>query len=234
MKRALRDVASESDANVLQRFFKTGRGQYGFGDQFLGVRVPATRRVLRAFPLATLDDALALLESKWHEERLLALLLMVRLYDKGADDARQHVYDAYLANARFVNNWDLVDTSAAGIVGRHLDVIAKPRGVLERLVQSSTLWDRRIAMIATFHQIRGGDMTLPLWVAEQLVHDSHDLMHKAVGWMLREIGDRDLAAERAFLDRHLDGMPRTMLRYAIEKFPEPLRLRYLRGEARLT
>ena len=227
LRRDLRAEADPDDAVHLQRFFKTGPGQYGEGDRFLGVRVPVLRRLARDYRALPADDALALLQSRWHEERLLGLLLLVAIYQRGPDADKQAVYDAYLAHTRHINNWDLVDASAEHIVGPH--VIPDRLDVLERLARSPDLWERRIAMIATFHGIRQGQFAPALRIATLLLGDRHDLIHKAVGWMLREIGKRDRAVEQAFLQEHLGAMPRTALRYAIEHFPERERQRYLAG-----
>ena len=227
LRRDLRAEADADDAVHLQRFFKTGPGQYGEGDRFLGVRVPVLRRLARDYRALPADDALALLQSRWHEERLLGLLLLVAIYQRGPDAAKQAVYDAYLAHTRHINNWDLVDASAEHIVGPH--VIPDRLDVLERLARSPDLWERRIAMIATFHGIQQGQFAPALRIATLLLGDRHDLIHKAVGWMLREIGKRDRAVEQAFLREHLGAMPRTALRYAIEHFPERERQRYLAG-----
>ena len=227
LRRELRAEADANDAIHLQRFFKTGPGQYGEGDKFLGVRVPALRRLVRAYQDLPVDDAIALVQSKWHEERLLGLLLLVALYQRGEDDRKQAVYDAYLAHTRHINNWDLVDASAEHIVGPH---VAPDRiDVLERLAMSPDLWERRIAMLATFHWIKQGDFAPALRVATLLLNDRHDLIHKAVGWMLREIGKRDLAVEEEFLRTHLQAMPRTTLRYAIERMAPSRRKEYLKG-----
>lgn len=228
MQKALRDVASKDDAIFLQRFFKTGAGEYGEGDRFLGVRVPATRRIVKQFPDATLKDALALLKPNWHEERLLALLLMVRMYQRGDETARQRVYDAYVSHTKFINNWDLVDSSAEHIVGPHLVGRANAKRVLMKLAKSKDLWERRIAMLSTFHFVKREDFALTLALAEQLLHDKADLIHKATGWMLREVGNRNRSELTHFLDTHSRDMPRTMLRYALEKLPEPTRRHYLK------
>lgn len=222
---ALREFASETDAVILQRFFKTGPGEYGEGDRFLGVRVPATRKVARMFRAMPLTDAQALLASEIHEERLLALLILIGRHQRGTADQKQEVYDLYLANTRHINNWDLVDVSAEHVVGAHL--WDKSRAPLSKLAHSADLWERRIAVMATFHFIKQNQFDETLRIAELLLSDSHDLIHKAVGWMLREIGKRDLDAEEDFLRRHHQHMPRTMLRYAIEKFPEDKRRGYL-------
>jgi 3-methyladenine DNA glycosylase AlkD len=230
IRRALRKASNKDDAKFLQRFFRTGKGEYGEGDRFLGIRVPATRALVKQFKDATLNDASELLQSEWHEERLFALLLMVRLYQRGDDAMRRNVYDTYLANANHINNWDLVDASAEHIVGPHLPGKAGARRTLGKLARSESLWERRIAMLSTFHHIKRGEFETPLYVAELLRHDEHDLIHKAVGWMLREIGNRNRAVLVDYLDPRVTELPRTMLRYAIEKFPERERLAYLRRE----
>ena len=224
----LQQLGNPDDARFLQRFFRTGPGEYGEGDRFLGIRVPVLRSLVREHRGVALDDAAQLLRSPWHEARLFALLLLVDAYRRGTADARDAIYRLYLDHTAYVDNWDLVDTSAPYIVGAHLE--AGDRRVLERLARSASLWERRIAMLATQHFIRGGEFGTALRIAEMLVDDGHDLIHKAVGWMLREVGNRDRAAEEAFLRRHHRTMPRTMLRYAIEKFPPELRQSYLRGE----
>lgn len=226
--RRLQALGTPEDAAFLQRFFRTGPGEYGEGDRFLGIRVPVLRGLVREHRGLPLADAAALLRSPWHEARLLALLLLVDAYGRATAEAREAIYRLYLENTRYVNNWDLVDSSAPHIVGAHL--AEGDRSMLARLARSESLWERRIAMLATQHFIRRGDFGTALEVAEMLVDDGHDLIHKAVGWMLREIGNRDRAAEEAFLRRHHRTMPRTMLRYAIEKFPPELRRAYLRGE----
>ena len=225
IRERLRGVATAERAAGAQRFFKTGPGEYGEGDRFLGVTVPDLRRVTREFEDLPLREVRKLLTSEWHEERALALLILVRQYERGDQQARDAIYDAYLRSTRHVNNWDLVDCSAAPIVGAQLS--SKSRAPLRQLAKSSSLWERRIAIIATFHFIRRGEFDETLRIAEMLLTDRHDLIHKAVGWMLREVGSRDRAALEGFLDRHAATMPRTMLRYAIEKFPLPLRKRYM-------
>jgi 3-methyladenine DNA glycosylase AlkD len=230
IKKALREVASESDAVFLQRFFRTGPGEYGEGDKFLGVRVPATRKLVRQFKDVPLEDVLQLLQSEWHEERLLALLLMVHQYRRGSGDIKRAIYDAYLANARFVNNWDLVDSSAEHIVGPYLRESGRRDKVLTKLARSKNLWERRIAMLSTFHFIKHNEYDLTLNIAELLLSDTEDLIHKASGWMLREAGNRDRAVLERFLTAHLHNMPRTMLRYAIEKLPEAKRLKFLKAK----
>jgi 3-methyladenine DNA glycosylase AlkD len=221
----LEALADPAQAVFSQRFFKTGPGQYGAGDQFLGIRVPAVRRLVREFRATPLADAVTLLASPWHEARLLGLLLMVERYGRGDAAERQSVYDAYLGHTARINNWDLVDVSAPNIVGRHL--LDRDRGLLDRLAASASLWERRIALLATHAFIRNGEFADTLALCERLLDDRADLIHKAAGWMLREVGKRDGAVLAGFLDRHAAGMPRTMLRYAIERLPPVRRHHYL-------
>ena len=222
----VRAAANPRDAVFLQRFFKTGPGQYGAGDKFLGLRVPTLRALVRRYRDLPLGDQLKLLRSRFHEERLLALLLLVHAYQKADEQTRTRICRAYLGNTKYINNWDLVDASAEHIVGPELGKSVSP-AKLERLARSPMLWNRRIAMLATFHWIKQGEFGPALTLAERLVDDRHDLMHKAVGWMLREIGKRDRAVLVRFLRQHCRTMPRTMLRYAIEHFPETERKQYL-------
>jgi 3-methyladenine DNA glycosylase AlkD len=221
LREALRAVASPEQAEVTRGYFKTGKGEYGEGDRFLGIRVPQLRAVVRQHAALPLRDVEKLLRSAWHEERLAALLILVRRYRTEPDA----VYELYLRNTPRINNWDLVDCSAPHIAGAHL--ATRDRAPLYALARSASLWERRIAIIATQHFIRRGDVADALAIAQILLNDTHDLIHKAAGWMLREIADRDRGAAEAFLKEHAPRMPRTMLRYAIEKFPEPLRRRYL-------
>ena len=223
----LREHAETSHAAVLQRFFKTGPGEYGEGDRFIGVRVPAIRRTARRFKDLSLTDTQTLLESEIHEERLLALIILTEKFRRGTTDEQAQIYELYLAKTRYINNWDLVDTSAEHIVGAYLK--EKSRKPLYRLAKSNNLWKRRISIMATFHYIKQNDFDEALKIAEMLVADPEDLIHKAVGWMLREVGKRDRSVEEVFLKKHYPQMPRTMLRYAIEKFPEELRQQYLKG-----
>lgn len=221
---AMRDPAR---AEVLQRFFRTGPGEYGEGDKFLGIRVPALRKLSRELRGMPLRELTALLRSGYHEARLLALLGMVEQYRRGDAKARDQLYDAYLEHTRWVNSWDLVDASAEHIVGAHL--WDRDRGVLRRLASSELLWERRIAVLATFYFIRRTEYGDTLEIARLLIHDKEDLIHKAVGWMLREIGNRDRACLDGFLRQHYTAMPRTMLRYAIEKHDTAVRKQYLNG-----
>jgi 3-methyladenine DNA glycosylase AlkD len=220
-------LADPADAIHLQRFFKTAPGEYGAGDKFLGLRVPALRKLVREYRQLNDADALEMLASSWHEERLLALMLLVDGYDRGDESRRARIHRAYLEHTRYINNWDLVDASAEHIVGPHLE--AREIALLERLAKSDDIWERRIAIISTFHFIKRKEFAPTLKIARLLLEDSHDLIHKAVGWMLREVGKRDREVEDAFLKKHYKTMPRTMLRYAIERHPETLRKRYLAG-----
>lgn len=198
------------------RFFKTGPGEYGEGDRFLGVTVPTLRALAREHQDLPLKQITILLKSPWHEERVLALLILVRQYARGTLDQRQRIYRAYLAHTRHINNWDLVDCSAEHIVGAHLSNGGS--ATLVTLARSDNLWRRRIAVMATYYDIKRGAFRETLKLARLLLDDEHDLIHKAMGWMLREVGKRDRDALEAFLKRHADRMPRTMLRYAIERF----------------
>jgi 3-methyladenine DNA glycosylase AlkD len=221
----LHRLASPEAAASATRFFKTRPGQYGAGDTFIGVRAPALRKLARECRDLPLKEVEVLLRSPIHEERSLALLVLVLSVGKGDDAHRKAVYDFYLANTRHVNNWDLVDCSAPAIVGGHLR--DKSRKPLVRLAKSASLWERRIAIVATQHFIRLGEFDDTLALSRLLLSDTEDLIHKATGWMLREVGDRDESALVAFLDEHAAAMPRTMLRYAIEHFPSDTRRAYL-------
>jgi len=225
IRQRLRQLGDPDKAAFLQRFFKTGPGQYAEGDRLIGVRVPQVRGLLREYRGLTPQDLPPLLTSAIHEERLFALLALVRCYEKGDPAVREQVYSIYLAHTAHINNWDLVDSSAPQIVGGHL--LERDREPLYRLVRSSSLWERRIAVMATFTFIRKGQYTDTLEICRLLLNDREDLIHKAAGWMLREVGKRDRVTEERFLQQHVREMPRTMLRYAIEKFPEDLRRTYL-------
>ena len=227
IRNALRGAGDPADAVHLMRFFKTGPGEYGEGDRFLGIRVPAVREIVREYAELSHDDTLLLLQSHWHEERLTALLLLEQAHAKGDATLRKKIFDAYLANTNFINNWDLVDASAGPIAGPHLNH-TKPR-TLSRLAHSPVLWERRIAIVSTYYHIKQNEFDATLLVAGWLSNDTHDLIHKAVGWMLREVGKRDVSVEEGFLLQHYRTMPRTMLRYAIERFPEKRRKAYLAG-----
>jgi len=223
----LQELGDPVRATHSLRFFKTGPGEYGEGDKFLGLTVPVMRTLVRKYRALADDAALELLASPWHEERLVALLLLVDGYKRGDERRRQKIHRAYLANARWINNWDLVDSSAEHVVGPHLD--AGDISLLEQLARSKNIWERRIAIVSTFHFIKRNEFRPTLRIATILLGDSHDLIHKAVGWMLREVGKRDRKTLDAFLKRHYRQLPRTMLRYAIERHPERTRKRYLAG-----
>jgi 3-methyladenine DNA glycosylase AlkD len=223
----IRGFADDEHALTLRRFFKTGPGEYGEGDRFLGLRVPQVRKVAQEFRALPLADVAGLLKSEWHEVRLLALIILVDQYQRGDPKAREALYRLYLANTARINNWDLVDTSAPYIVGAHL--ANRSRAPIRRLARSHSLWERRIAILATFHFIQNDDFDDAIAIVTMLLHDRHDLIHKAAGWALREVGKRDRTVLRAFLDEHASEMPRTMLRYAIEHFDPHSRQKYLLG-----
>jgi 3-methyladenine DNA glycosylase AlkD len=228
IQRELRQLGNAEIARHSLRFFKTGPGQYGAGDRFLGIRVPALRVIAKKHQTISLDDAAELLKSGFHEERLTALFILVRRYQKPVEaNEREAIYRLYLDSTRWINNWDLVDCSALHIVGAYL--CQRNKRPLYELVRSKSLWERRIAVLATFQFIQYRQFDDALRIAEILLTDPEDLIHKAVGWMLREIGKRDIETEERFLKCHYQNMPRTMLRYAIEKFPEAKRQLYLKG-----
>lgn len=229
IRRRLRQFASREKAKVLQGFFKTGPGEYGEGDVFLGVVVPDIRRVAKEFSGTSLGEITTLLASTVHEERLLALLMLVSAYTRGDDALKKKIFSLYLKNITYINNWDLVDLSAPNIVGTHL--LDKSRKPLYAFARSRDVWKRRIAILSTFAFIKQNDFDDTLGIANILLRDDHDLLHKATGWMLREVGKRSLLREEEFLHQHYRKMPRTMLRSAIEKFPEGKRRKYLDGKA---
>jgi len=224
VKRELRAVAEPERVEVMQRFFRTGPGEYAEGDVLIGVRVPATRKIARAHRDLPLEEALRLLDSEIHEERLLALLIMVDRFERDPG-SREDVYEAYLANTGLVNNWDLVDSSAPAIVGGWVEDHSAE--VLDRLARSELLWERRIAIVSTLQLIRRERLDETFHLCELLLDDGHDLIHKACGWMLREAGKRDERRMVEFIERHAPSMPRTMLRYAIERLPEAERRRLM-------
>ena len=227
----IRDIfrrhADPEKAKILQRFFKTGKGEHGEGDVFLGLTVPQVRSVSLQFKTLALSDVEQLLKSKFHEERLTALLILVHQFQKGNESVKQVVYEFYLHHTKWINNWDLVDLSAPKIVGSYL--LHTPKKILYTLAKSKNVWERRIGVMATYTFIQNNRYDDTLHIAKFLLNDSHDLIHKAVGWMLREIGKRSLKTEETFLRQNYKKMPRTMLRYAIERFPEHKRQTYLHG-----
>jgi 3-methyladenine DNA glycosylase AlkD len=227
IQKALADLGDSGQAAILQRFFKTGPGQYGEGDRFRGIRVPVLRKIAGKYRHLPLPEAGRLLQSAFHEDRLLALLILIECYYHG-DALQGEIHRLYLKYRRLVNNWDLVDVSAPHLLGHYLR--ERSKAPLTRLAASRVLWERRMAIIATFCFIKQGDFGDTLRIARLLLNDPEDLIHKAVGWMLREVGKREAAAAEAFLVTHHRNMPRTMLRYAIERFPETRRQAYLKGE----
>jgi 3-methyladenine DNA glycosylase AlkD len=228
IQKRLKKLGNKKHAAISRKFFKTGPGEYGEGDVFIGIRVPVLRKLAGEYSDLPLEDTANLLRSRIHEERLLALLLLVGAFSKGDDPVRKFIFEIYLKNTEFVNNWDLVDSSAEHIVGAYL--MDKSRAVLYRLAVSEDLWERRISIMSTFHFIKRHEFSETLKISKMLLFDRQDLIHKATGWMLREVGKRHLPAEEDFLKKHYKKMPRTMLRYAIEKFPEQKRQRYLKGK----
>jgi 3-methyladenine DNA glycosylase AlkD len=224
----LRLIGNAEAAAFAARYFKTGPGQYGEGDVFLGLRAPVMHALAKEYQMLALDQVIELLRSAVHEDRLLALLILVRRAAKAERVARKEIYDLYIAHTRFINNWDLVDASAPTIVGGHL--AERSRKPLVRLAGSRSIWERRISIIATLHFIRQGDFADTLRIAERLLGDQEDLIHKAAGWMLREVGKRDQSIFEGFLRHHAQIMPRTMLRYAIERFSVEKRKAILKGE----
>lgn len=228
IKKAVLENKDPSKAKVLQRFFKTGPGDYGEGDVFAGLKVPQCRKIAKEFDNIELIEVQELLNSKIHEERLIALVIINRKAKKADEEELTRLYKFYLANTSRINNWDLVDVSAEHVVGRYL--FDKDKTPLYKLAESDSLWERRIAVLATFYFIRKNSFEDTLKIIELLLKDKHDLIQKACGWMLREIGKRDIEAEENFLKQHYKKMPRTMLRYAIERFPEEIRTAYLKGK----
>jgi len=227
LRTILKSHTNLEQAKVYLRFFKTGKGEYGDGDQFLGIKVPVSRSIAKQFKDLSLAEIQELLNSQVHEERLIGLFILIEQYRKADEMKRQTIYEFYLKNAKRVNNWDLVDLSAEKIIGAYL--LDKNKQVLFKLAKSKNLWEKRISIMSTFHFIRNNFYDTTLEIADVLLKDEHDLIHKAAGWMLREIGNRNIAEEEKFLKKRYKTMPRTMLRYAIEKFPEQKRQAYLKG-----
>ncbi len=225
LREEIRRCSNKEKAKILQGFFKTGKGEYGEGDIFLGLTVPQQRVIAKlASERILLDDVEMLLGSEIHDERMVGLLILV---DKYKGDDKKIVYDFYLANTKGVNNWDLVDLSAPKIVGDYL--LKKDRGILYKLAKSENLWEKRIAIVSTFAFIREGELVDTLKISKILLKDKHDLIHKAVGWMLREVGKKNKDVLEKFLRENYDELPRTTLRYAIERFEEGERKGWLRG-----
>lgn len=226
IKTELKSLANKKQAQILQRFFKTGKGEYGEGDVFLGVTVPQQRIIVKKYWEMDLKEVEGLLKTKIHEYRLTALLILVAKYNRADEKLQTKIFNLYLKNTKYINNWDLVDLSAPNIIGHYL--LDKDRSILYKLAISKDLWERRISILATYFFIKLGKYQDTLKIAEILLKDQHDLIHKAVGWMLREVGKRiDQKIEEKFLKKYYQVMPRTMLRYAIEKFSEKKRRFYL-------
>ncbi|MFA6572103.1 MAG: DNA alkylation repair protein [Bacteroidota bacterium] len=225
----LENYGSPERAKHSLRFFKTGKGQYGEGDMFYGATVPEMRIVAKKYFYISLDDVQKLLENKYHECRLVALLILVNKYEKSKTESERKIYyDVYLKNTVYINNWDLVDLSAHKIVGAYIYDYKKDINILYRLAKSKNLWEKRIAIISTAYFIREKDFNDTMRISEILLNDEHDLIHKAVGWMLREVGKKNHSIEIEFLDRYYKQMPRTMLRYAIEKFTKKEKKFYMK------
>ncbi len=226
VKQIIRRQANRKRALVSARFFKTGPGEYGEGDIFIGLTVPASRKIAQKFSHLPLSSIKKLLASKIHEERLIALLILVDRFQRSSKKEQRIIFNFYLNSTRYINNWDLVDLSADKIVGEYL--VQKSIKPLEALARSTNFWERRIAMVATFAFIKKGQHQPTIHLAKKLLNDQHDLIHKATGWMLREVGKRaSLPALRSFLKNHAEIMPRTMLRYAIERLSNQERKRFL-------
>lgn len=230
LKKELKENINNEKAKILLRFFKTGKGEYGEGQKFLGIDTPTKRKIAKKYADLNFDDLQELLDSNIHDYRFVALIILIDKYKKCKtfDVLQKKIFNFYIRNSKNINNWDLVDVSAPNIVGQYL-LDKTDRKILYRLAQSKNLWEKRIAIISTFTFIRNNQFTDTLKISEILLNDKHDLMHKAVGWMLREVGNRDRKIEEVFLKKYCKKMPRTMLRYAIEKFPEDLRQKYLKG-----
>lgn len=227
IKAALKSAANKEQAKNLQRFFKTGPGEYGEGDVFYGIKVPVLRSIAKQHLSLSWSELQSLIESPVHEERMAALMILVLRFPKCEPDEKENIFKFYIKNTHHINNWDLVDLSAPQIVGGYL--IDKDKKILEKFSGSDNLWEKRISILATFQFIKMLQFEYSLFIADKLLYDDHDLIHKAVGWMLRETGKRDLKTEEDFLKTRYKNMPRTMLRYAIEKFPEKKRKAYLQG-----
>jgi 3-methyladenine DNA glycosylase AlkD len=228
----IRSHANPEKARLLQRFFKTGKGEYAEGDIFLGLVVPIQRKISKQFKDITLNDVITLLHNPIHEHRLIALFILIDQYKRGNEQKKKAIFDIYMDNTKYINNWDLVDLSAPNIVGAYL--FDKDYTTLYAFAKSTDLWKKRIAMLSSFMDLKYKRFDRALKIAEILVNDSHDLIHKAVGWMLREMGKRGgLKEEEDFLMKHGKTMPRTMLRYAIERFPEKKRQKYLKMKTQI-
>jgi 3-methyladenine DNA glycosylase AlkD len=225
LKKELKALENPEKIIIYKRFFKTAPGQYGYGDKFYGIPVPVMRKILKKYLNISQEGLVELLQSAYHEERFIALQILVENFKNANDLKKENIFDFYINHVKFINNWDLVDTSAPQIVGAYL--YDKPRDVLYEFSKSNDLWKKRISVLSTFYFIRKTDFQTTLEISENLLADSHDLIHKAVGWMIREVANRNMEIAEEFLNKYAGVMPRTMLRYAIEKFPEEKRLKYL-------
>ncbi len=225
LKKDFQKLTNPKKAKDYAQFFKTEKGEYGEGDLFLGIVVPEQKKLAKRYSNLSLDDTKELLKSKYHEHRLTSLFILINKYKNADEKLKKEIFNTYLTHTKYINNWDLVDSSAPYIVGNYL--LNKNKKILYKLVNSKDLWEKRISILATLEFIRNNQFEDTIKIAEILLNDKHDLIHKAVGWMLREIGNRNLQVEERFLQKHAKQMPRTMLRYAIEKFPDEKRRGYL-------
>ena len=228
IQKELKRLGNKEYAARLRKYFKTGKGEYGEGDRFLGIRVPVLRKLVKKYRKISIGEVSELLKSQFHEERLFSLLVLVDIFKTANNEDKKIIYTLYLSNTKFINNWDLVDASAGYIVGAYL--LTRDKKPIYMLARSKILWERRISIMSTLYFIKYNKFVDSLNIAEILLDDEEDLIHKAVGWMLREIGKRDFELVERFLGKYYKSMPRTMLRYAIEKFPEEKRKSYLKGE----
>jgi 3-methyladenine DNA glycosylase AlkD len=226
LRKELQKLSNKKRAAAMQKFFKTAEGEYAFGDVFIGLTVPQSRQLAIKYKDLAFEDLYKLIRSEVHEERLIALLIMVHNF-KADEMLQRRIYEFFMKNIKFVNNWDLVDLASDKIVGGYL--IDKPKAVLYKLANSKNMWERRIAMVATYNFIKNEMYDDAISIAEKLVEDENDLIQKAVGWMLREVGKRNKSIEEAFLKKHYKTMGRTALRYSLEKFPETSRKAYMLG-----
>lgn len=226
LKLDLKKESKPEQAKILQRFFKTAPGEYGEGDIFLGIKLPIQRQIAKKYYHLNLNDLQNLLDSKIHEHRLVALIILLHKYKKSEN--KKEIYEFYLSNTKNINNWDLVDLSAHKIIGDFL--VDKPRDILYKLAKSKDIWEKRISIISTFAFLPKNQFKDSIKISKILLQDKHDLIHKAVGWVLREIGKKDITLLENFIKENYSKMPRTTLRYAIEKFPEEKRKRFLRGK----
>lgn len=225
----LQESSNSEKAKIYKKFFKTGPGEYGQGDIFIGLTMPEIRRISGEYTNLSLVKIQKLLNSKIHEHRMSGLVILVNKYKKSSEEEKENIFNFYLNNTKRINNWDLVDISCPNIVGEFLLRNKQHKKILYSLARSENLWEKRIAMVSTLYFIKYFEFEDPLALAEILLSDEHDLMHKAVGWVLREIGKKDENVLKGFLKFHYKNMPRTMLRYAIEHFPESERKNYLSG-----